>query len=408
MSALLLLAAAFLAEPKKVQVTTVDGRTAAGELVELSGQQVVVQSQDSIKSFRAADVRFIGPAEENGAPRSASRAPSDPAKRPAVWVETIDGSRIPGSGYSVTKASAELKLAGGETLNLPTKSIRLVEFPAATDTAPAAWVGELKSDLTADLIVVRKRDGIDYVEGAAGDVNDETFNFSVDSENVPVKRAKVAGIVYFHGPDSPSLPEASCVYEAAAGWRLKAKSITFANGEFKIVTTFGATLAGPPDALKLVDFSAGRMIYLSDLAPLSSEWTPLVDFGKQADSLAKYYRPQQDRGLDNSSLRIGGKTFPKGLAIPSRTSLTYKITGKGKRLKAVAGIDDGVREAGGVHLVISGDGKTLYDRKIVGRQDPIDLDLDVSAVKRLNILVDFGEGLDVGNYLDLCDARIVK
>ena len=100
--------------------------------------------------------------------------------------------------------------------------------------------------------------------------------------------------------------------------------------------------------------------------------------------------------------------YPKGLAIPSRTSLTYKITGKGKRLKAVAGIDDGVREAGGVHLVISGDGKTLYDGKIVGRQDPVDLDLDVSAVKRLNILVDFGEGLDVGNYLDLCDARIVK
>lgn len=408
MSALLLLAVALLAEPKKVQVTTLDGQTAAGALVELSDKQVAVQSQDSTKSFKASDVRFIGPAEETGGPHSASNVSSDPAKRPTVWLETIDGSRIPGSGYSVTKGTAELKLAGGETLSLPTKSIRLVEFPSAADTAPAAWVGELKSDLTADLIVVRKRDGIDYVEGAAGDVNDETFNFSVDSENVPVKRAKVAGIVYFHGPDSPNLPEASCVYEDAAGWRIKAKSVAFADGEFKIVTTFGAAFARPLDSLKLVDFSSGRMNYLSDLAPLSSEWTPLVDFGKQADSLAKFYRPRQDRGLDDSSLRVGGKQYRKGLAIPSRTSLTYKITGKGKRLKAVAGIDDGVRQAGGVHLVISGDGKTLYDGKIVGRQDPVDLDLDVSAVKRLNILVDFGEGLDVGNYLDLCDARIVK
>jgi hypothetical protein len=407
MSALLLLAAAFLAEPKQVQVTALDGQTAVGALVELNDKQIVVQTQDAAKAFKSVEVRLIGPVDDKGGPRSARSLSSDPAKRPPVWLETIDGSRIPGSAYSVAKGTAELKLAGGESLTLSTKSIRLVEFPAG-EAAPAAWIGDLKSDLAADLIVVRKRDGIDYVEGAAGDVNDETVNFTVDSDNVPVKRAKVAGIVYFHGPDSPSLPEPNCVYEDASGWRIKAKSVTFAEGQFKIVTTFGATLARPIDSLKLVDFSPGRMIYLSDLAPASSEWTPLVDFGKQADSLAKYYRPQQDRGLDNSSLRIGGKTFPKGLAIPSRTSLTYKITGKGKRFKALAGIDESVREAGGVHLIISGDGKTLYDGKIVGRQDPVELDLDVSAVKRLNILVDFGEGLDVGNYLDLCDARIVK
>ena len=84
------------------------------------------------------------------------------------------------------------------------------------------------------------------------------------------------------------------------------------------------------------------------------------------------------------------------------------MSGKGKRLKALAGIDDSVREAGSARLIITGDGKTLYDGKILGRDEPVDLDLDVAGVKRLNIVVDFGEGLDVGNYLDLADARIVK
>ena len=137
MSALLLLAAAFLAEPKQVQVTTLDGQTAAGALVELSDKQVVVQTQDSAKTFKAAHVRFIGLVAETAGPHSPSPAPSDPAKRPTVWLETIDGSRIPGSGYSVSKGTAELKLGGGETLSLSTKSIRLVEFPSAADTAPA-------------------------------------------------------------------------------------------------------------------------------------------------------------------------------------------------------------------------------------------------------------------------------
>ena len=129
-------------------------------------------------------------------------------------------------------------LTTGSTLKIWTKAIRLVEFPAADERA-STWLGDLKSDQAGDLLVVRKRDGIDYVEGAAGDVNDEMVSFSIDSDNVPVKRAKVAGIVYFHPPDNPELPEPACVYEDAAGWRIKAKSVTLDDGDFKIVATSG-------------------------------------------------------------------------------------------------------------------------------------------------------------------------
>ena len=36
------------------------------------------------------------------------------------------------------------------------------------------------------------------------------------------------------------------------------------------------------------------------------------------------------------------------------------------------------------------------------------LDLDVSGVRRLTILVDFGENLDTADHLDLAEARLVK
>jgi hypothetical protein len=410
-STFLLLAVALLTEPKQVQVGLLDGQTATGKLVSLDAEHVVIESTDGKRTIDFATVRSIGPADDKGSPNPLSRFARDSSKPALIWLETIDGSRIPGTGYTVAKGSAELKLADGEALSLPTKSIRLVEFPA--DGAPAGgpgapWVADLKSDLATDLIVVRKREGIDYVEGAAGDVTDETVNFNVDGDNVPVKRAKVAGLVYFHPPDNGDLPEAKCVFEDLAGWRVNAKSVSFADGEFKLEPTFGGTIARPLAALKLLDFSAGRMVYLSELAPASTDWTPYVDFGKGNDSLARFYRLRQDRGLDGNSIRLAGKSYPKGLAIPGRTSISYKITGKGKRLKAVAGIDDSVREAGSARLVIKGDSKTLYDGKVVGRDEPVDLDLDVSGVKRLNILVDFGEGLDVGNYVDLGDARIVK
>ena len=406
MTYLLLLVATVFADPNstRFEATEFNGKNSTWIDFNLDAKQLKASGEE----MDLTKIRQIRAVDESGKPRSAPQPTGDKPKPPTVWLETIDGSRIPGTQYSVTKGIAELGLANGDKLSLPTKMIRLVELipPGAAD---GTWVADLKADLTADLIVVRKKESIDYVDGAAGDVTDETVNFSVDGDNVPVKRAKVAGIVYFHPPDNAEMPAPQCVYEDFDGWRVNAASVTRAEGQdLKIVTNFGGTISRPLEYLKLLDFSAGRMLYLGDLPMAANEWTPLVDFGKAATSLTKFYRPQVDRSLDGSPLQLAGNIYPKGLAIPSRTTVTYKITGKGKRFKALAGIDDSVREAGQVHLVISGDGKTLYDGQIVGRNPPVDLDLDVAGVKRLNILVDFGEGLDVGNYLDLCDARIVK
>ena len=61
---LLFLAAAILAEPKQVQVNTLDGQSATGTLVELNGQQVVVEVGDVKQTFKAGQVRMIVPAPE--------------------------------------------------------------------------------------------------------------------------------------------------------------------------------------------------------------------------------------------------------------------------------------------------------------------------------------------------------
>jgi hypothetical protein len=199
------------------------------------------------------------------------------------------------------------------------------------------------------------------------------------------------------------------VLDDVGGARLQGKSVVLGdNGQLQIVATFGPKLSWPLDTLRRLDFSTSRMTYLSELTPDATDFTPYLDFGKQAASLAQFYQPRRDRCLDGGPLRLNRTVYAKGLSIASRTSLSYKIAGKGQRFRALAGIDDSVGGAGAVRLQITGDGKKLFEGKIAGRDKPVDLDLDVAGVRRLNILVDFGEGLDVGNYLDLCDARIVK
>ena len=41
-----------------------------------------------------------------------------------------------------------------------------------------------------------------------------------------------------------------------------------------ITTAGGATLAWPVDDFDFADFSAGKVLYLSDIEPASQKWTP--------------------------------------------------------------------------------------------------------------------------------------
>jgi hypothetical protein len=107
-------------------------------------------------------------------------------------------------------------------------------------------------------------------------------------------------------------------------------------------------------------------------------------------------------------LVLGGESYEKGLALHSRTEIVYRLPEGFRRLQMVAGIDDAVRDGGNVRLTITGDGKQLWDEALSGTDKPLPIDLDVSGVRRLTILVDFGLDLDVADHLLLCDARIVK
>jgi hypothetical protein len=77
-------------------------------------------------------------------------------------------------------------------------------------------------------------------------------------------------------------------------------------------------------------------------------------------------------------------------------------------LLATAGIDDGVEGRGHVRLTIAADGRTLFDGPVAGGDPPLPLDLDLAGATRLSILVDYGEGFDVSDHLDLGNARLVR
>jgi hypothetical protein len=177
---------------------------------------------------------------------------------------------------------------------------------------------------------------------------------------------------------------------------------------FRWSTPLGLEITCPCEQVVRIDFSQGKIVYLSDLEPESIEWTPYFGSAQQPPALARLFAPRTDRGLEPGPLLLDGKRYEKGLALHSRTRLVYRLPGRFRRFKATVGIDDRVRPRGNVRLAIHGDERLLLETTITGTDPPQQLDLDLTGVRRLAILVDYGDDLDLADHLDLCDARVVK
>lgn len=105
---------------------------------------------------------------------------------------------------------------------------------------------------------------------------------------------------------------------------------------------------------------------------------------------------------------LDGVEHRHGLALHSRTELTYRLGEPFRRLQALAGIDDRLRPRGSVHLEILGDGRVLFAGDVLGTEPARPIEADLAGVVELKILVDFGADLDIGDHLILAEAKLLK
>jgi len=212
----------------------------------------------------------------------------------------------------------------------------------------------------------------------------------------------------YHHAAGRVIPEAICRIVGADGSTWEVAAIALAGDRVEWTTTAGVQSSAPWASLARLDFSKGKVVYLSDLEPESVEYTPFFGPAGKWDALRQAYAPREDRGVDSPLLELDGKPYHRGLALRSRTSVVYRLPDRYSRFLAVAGIDDRVRPRGHVRLVIRGDDRVLLDTAIAGTEASKPIDLDLTGVRRLAVLVDYGDDLDVADHLDLVEARIVK
>ena len=370
-----------------VEVRPLAGPSLRGELVECSLEAVVLQTDGGPQRLDVARLQEI--VAVNAA---------KPADRPVtVWVELIDGSLICGDKYTAVAGLATVSTMTGQNLSIRTAAIHAVRFRdyASAPQLADRWRQVATAKATGDSLVVRRGDNLDQVTGVIRDVTDEVVQFEADGDVIQAKRAKLEGLLYYH-PATGELPPRSALVTDVSGTQWSVKSLRKADERLEIVSVAGVPVSLPLADLSRIDFSSGNSQWLDALEPESVQWRPFIE--------TKFDR----RLVCLGPCLLAGQAYDHGLRVQSRTELVFRLTGDFRQFQALVGIDDRVRPAGNVQLVVSGDDKELFSQTITGSDEPLALGLDITGVKRLRILVDFGEQVDIADFLNLCDARITK
>jgi NPCBM/NEW2 domain len=391
---LLALAAAFsgAAEPAspglQFELTTLSGRRQTGGLTELSSDSatlMVAGKPAKVPLSEVLDIRATG---------SKASAASD-SRRPELTL--TDGSHLFFTGLRMNERGAQVETPNFGPFMLPQSAVASIRLSAIEPQIADSWRDLAARELTKDMLVIRKGNVLDHLDGTVGAIDDVGIHFVIDGEDVTLKREKIFGVVYARRNVDAGKPV--CEVTSAGGDFVKVQNAQWSAGKLKAGILGGAQITIPGEQILSLDFSLGKVRYLSQLEPREVKYTPFFD------QVWTYYR---DRPRDGGMLRLGNKEYARGLWIHSRTLLKYRLNGEYRRFQAVMGIDQAVAPLGNVHVVISGDDKVLHQSDVRGSDPPVNLDLDLAGVRELQILVDFGGDLDIADHLDLADAKVIK
>ena len=112
--------------------------------------------------------------------------------------------------------------------------------------------------------------------------------------------------------------------------------------------------------------------------------------------------PMKNKSIDGKTLTIAGKTFERGFATHSVSSLLILLEGKATSFNARVGIDDEVAgHEPAVEFELYGDGKKLWSSGLMRLGDSARFcSVQLAGVKKLELVVTDGGN---GNYYDNAD-----
>lgn len=373
------------------------GKPAAGELISIDDKNVVLKTTDGKQvQAKLSDVLVLQP----------QPVPALAAEMPCFQVELTDGSVLyckAEGGFVIAGKQVDLTLLSGQKLQVPLRALShvLKDAQDAKIRENPKWLAYLKNRRNQDLIAQVRADILDSVAGTFGEGKGTTIDFLHESGkqlSVTLANAKVRGWIFVNKAD-PNMPATLCKFKDTNRNVLMVQKMELKEGgDFVLLTAGGFRLTYPRALAVQLDFSQGKLTYLSDMKPEVLEQPT-------SDPLIRYRR---DKNLDGRPLQLGSETFPKGLALHAPSVLAYKLGGQYEEFSALLGVDKEAQGTSNVKVTFEADGKELHSVEIKSGMKPVSVRLKVKEVQELRISVRSVGLFSLWDQVDLANAKVNK
>ena len=153
------------------------------------------------------------------------------------------------------------------------------------------------------------------------------------------------------------------------------------------------------EKVKVVSLKSPRLVFVSDLEPVSYNSNPIVAFRREF---------QKDRTVSGLPIQINEQVYDKGLGLASGMQLEFLNEGPYDMFLAEIGIDDDAGGLGDCEFVVKSDEGELYRGRVKGGEAAKLIKVDITGCNRVTLQVDPGLDLDIADHADWADACFLQ
>lgn len=379
-TAMLALAGVAHADGGDTRIERTDGGVTRGTLLAIDAETITVSTSDGKTALPLSDVRKV-----------VLDQATKPAAPPTVTVSLVDGGELSGTDAVQKERLVIVTCTDGET-TIPAERVKRIAWMTAGEKTPA-WMAGLPPKPSSDLLVVNRDGRHEFVECAVTAVGADSVTAVLDGETIPVKRAKVAGIVWLR----EETPPAGGIVVVFRGGRLQGRTARWSPEGFVV----DESIRMPAAALRSIDYAAGRTVPLASIEPERVDVDPFFGGLQNVPGLGAFFAPR--------TITPPNGDGPGVVLVRPRTLLTYRVPADSRRFHARIERDVPATATAQVDVLLAVDDKEAARLRINASTagKPVVLDADVSGARRITLTIDFVKD-DIGCGLRISGAAFEK
>jgi hypothetical protein len=395
LTALLIITASLAApESPSVRAVKIDGTTLNAQWSGVAPDGILLHVAGQPQSIAPADLMYI----------RWDSAASLPATQPAniagrVLVYLSDGSRLRGQITAADAREFELATRPAPHLKLPLAGIAAIRYAAPFAEGEDLLSKALANRSATEDTLLAVRDGrVNAIHGAIESITPAGGAFRWRQRSVPIRAESTYAIVYAPAARPASAAGCVCTLRDTSAWAGRLTGGTPTTVQLELAA--GPTVSLPLQSISEIRFHSDRVLFLSDLEPAAYDFEPFA-------STRWPYR--RDRSVANRPMQIAAQSFERGIGMHSQSRLTFDLPARYAQLAASIGIDDAARPRGSVVFRVLADGREVFTSgNVTGKDAPRPILVPLGGAKHVQLAVDFGEDLDVGDQADWGNVRVIK